>query len=78
MLPPCRAYSVMAHARAPLRILFCGSDAFSIASLTALNEARKNVPGLVESIDVVHRPAKRTGRGLKVLKEGMLSLHLVL
>ncbi|KAH7389701.1 formyl transferase [Phaeosphaeria sp. MPI-PUGE-AT-0046c] len=71
MRPTCRAYSVMA--RAPLRILFCGSDAFSIASLRALNEAKKAVPGLVESIDVVHRPAKRTGRGLKVLKEAPIS-----
>ena len=61
--------------RAPLRILFCGSDAFSIASLTALNEAKNSVPGLIESIDVVHRPAKRTGRGLKVLTEGMLILQ---
>lgn len=56
-------------ARTPLRILFCGSDAFSIASLRALSEAKKNIPGLIGSIDVVHRPAKRTGRGLKVLKE---------
>lgn len=75
MLPSCRAYSVMAR-RAPLNILFCGSDAFSIASLKALNEAKASVPGLIDSIDVVHRPAKRTGRGLRVLMEGMLILHL--
>ncbi|KAH7355605.1 formyl transferase [Pyrenochaeta sp. MPI-SDFR-AT-0127] len=53
----------------PLRILFCGSDAFSIASLRALANAKHHVPGLIDSIDVVHRPAKPTGRGLKTLRE---------
>ena len=54
----------------PLRILFCGSDDFSIASLRALSRAQREVPELIESIDVVHRPAKPTGRGLKTLRDG--------
>ena len=49
----------------PLRILFCGSDAFSVASLKALDRERVNNPELISSLDVVHRPAKRVGRGLK-------------
>ncbi|KAF2622276.1 Formyltransferase [Macroventuria anomochaeta] len=53
----------------PLRILFCGSDEFSIASLRALHDASRHVPGLIEEIHVAHRPAKPTGRGLKVLRE---------
>ena len=57
----------------PLRILFCGSDRFSIASLDALVTAKQRVPGLIEDIHVAHRPAKPTGRGLKTLKEGSLA-----
>ena len=72
-----RAYSVTAGPAAglndqqPLRILFCGSDEFSIASLRALHEAKSEDPGLIESIEVVHRPAKPTGRGHKTLRQGM-------
>ena len=72
-----RGYSVTTGAATrlldppPLRILFCGSDEFSIASLRALNEAKHEDPSLIKSIDVVHRPAKPTGRGLKTLREGM-------
>ncbi|KAJ4357630.1 Methionyl-tRNA formyltransferase [Didymosphaeria variabile] len=58
----------------PLRILFCGSDDFSIASLRALSQAQKEVPKLIESIDVVHRPGKRTGRGLKTLRNVPIKL----
>lgn len=54
----------------PLRILFCGSDHFSIASLEALVAAQRQVPGLIGEIHVAHRPAKPVGRGLKVLREG--------
>lgn len=54
----------------PLKILFCGSDEFSIASLRALNKAKRDDAKLIESIDVVHRPGKPTGRGLKVIREG--------
>ncbi|KAF7715512.1 Methionyl-tRNA formyltransferase [Penicillium ucsense] len=53
----------------PLRILFCGSDDFSIASLKALHEYKLNYPTQISSIDVVCRPGKRVGRGLKKIRE---------
>ncbi|CAI6338644.1 unnamed protein product [Periconia digitata] len=53
----------------PLRILFCGSDEFSIASLRKLLHAKQSEPNLIETINVVHRPAKPTGRGLKELRQ---------
>ncbi|KAH9900210.1 Formyltransferase [Xylariomycetidae sp. FL2044] len=52
----------------PLRILFCGSDDFSCASLDALQKERERNPELIRSIDVVVRPGKRTGRGLKTVQ----------
>ena len=63
-----RAYST-AHYD-PLRILFCGSDEFSIASLKALHAYHLASPSRVCSIDVVCRPGKRVGRGLKKIREG--------
>lgn len=54
----------------PLRILFCGSDAFSCASLKALHAEHKENSSLIESLDVMVLPGKRTGRGLKVVSEG--------
>jgi hypothetical protein len=54
-----------------LNILFCGSDEFSIASLRALHKAKREDHSNIRSIEVVHRPGKRTGRGLKVIREGM-------
>ena len=57
----------------PLRILFCGSDAFSIASLRAVYNEHLKDPGLVKSIDVVYRPAKRFGRGLKNVRDGTIA-----
>ena len=59
----------------PLRILFCGSDEFSIASLRALNVLRVTSPDLINSIDVVCRPEKPVGRGLKATREGITSLQ---
>lgn len=61
----------------PLRILFCGSDAFSCDSLFTLHQelvhsARQ--PPLIQSIDVLVRPPKPTGRGLKALKPLPISL----
>lgn len=53
----------------PLRILFCGSDEFSAASLTALAREHTRNPSLIHSIDVVVRPPKPTGRGYRVLRE---------
>ncbi|PCH05086.1 Hypothetical protein PENO1_024210 [Penicillium occitanis (nom. inval.)] len=53
----------------PLRILFCGSDEFSIASLKALHAEQLRAPQSIKSIDVVCRPGKRVGRGLKQFRE---------
>ncbi|EED23828.1 methionyl-tRNA formyltransferase family protein, putative [Talaromyces stipitatus ATCC 10500] len=53
----------------PLRILFCGSDEFSVASLEALRAEQLRSPQLIKSIDVVCRPGKRVGRGLKQIRE---------
>jgi hypothetical protein len=56
-------------ASGPLRILFCGSDDFSCESLSALHREHVRNPRLVESLDVMVRPPKRTGRGLKQFRE---------
>lgn len=56
----------------PLRILFCGSEDFSIASLRAVHDEHRANPGLISSIDVVCRPPKRVGRNLKTIREGDL------
>ncbi|KXH44493.1 formyl transferase [Colletotrichum simmondsii] len=53
----------------PLRILFCGSDNFSCAALTALTAERKRNPALIESLEVVVRPSKPSGRGMKNVRE---------
>ncbi|KAI5360226.1 putative formyl transferase [Septoria linicola] len=53
----------------PLRILFCGSDEFSNHSLRALNELKQAKPDKISSIEVLCRPDKRTGRGLKHVHE---------
>ncbi|KAK3903838.1 Methionyl-tRNA formyltransferase [Staphylotrichum tortipilum] len=63
------AYSTATKKSDPLRILFCGSDDFSCASLRALHDEQKRNAELIRSIDVVVRPGKRKGRGLKVLSE---------
>jgi hypothetical protein len=55
----------------PLRVLFCGADAFSIYSLRALHKLQQANPEKIASIDVVCRPDKRVGRGLKKIQEGM-------
>jgi methionyl-tRNA formyltransferase len=57
----------------PLRILFCGSDDFSIASLRALLDEKEANQKLIESIEVVHKKGKRSGRGLKLIKDGIRS-----
>ncbi|PVH80585.1 Formyltransferase, partial [Cadophora sp. DSE1049] len=53
----------------PLRILFCGSDDFSIASLRAIHAEHKRDPDLIKSIDVLCRPGKPAGRSLKQIRE---------
>ncbi|KAH8893246.1 Formyltransferase [Thozetella sp. PMI_491] len=62
---PRRHQSTSGKISDPLRILFCGSDEFSCRSLAALQAERMSNPGLIKSIDVVIRPPKRFGRGLK-------------
>lgn len=57
------------HASSPLRILFCGSDEFSAASLKAIHQESAQNPSLIESIDVVVRPPKPTGRGYKTIRQ---------
>ena len=52
----------------PLRILFCGSDELSVASLRALHGEHVEHPERIASIDVVSRPGKRVGRGLKSIR----------
>lgn len=56
----------------PLRILFCGSDEFSCASLQALHKLQAAKPKLIKSIDVLVRPGKPAGRGLKRIATGPL------
>ncbi len=59
----------------PLRILFCGSDDFSNASVRALVAERERDPQLIKSIDVLCRPGKRSGRSLKNIREGREEIH---
>jgi len=54
----------------PLRILYCGADHFSNYSLEALDRLRSQDETKIETIEVVCRPDKRTGRGLKTVQEG--------
>ncbi|CZS98500.1 uncharacterized protein RCO7_04151 [Rhynchosporium graminicola] len=53
----------------PLRILFCGSDEFSIASLDKLYLKHTREPEFIKSIDVLCRPGKPTGRSLKTIRD---------
>ncbi|KAG8632152.1 hypothetical protein KVT40_001292 [Elsinoe batatas] len=53
----------------PLKILFCGSDEFSIYSLYALCKLPSSV---VESIDVVCKTGARVGRGLKDIRHPLI------
>src|SRR5436305_14084856 len=56
----------------PLRILFCGADELSITSLEALHKELLASPSNVASIDVVCRPGKPSGRGLKQIRHRTL------
>jgi hypothetical protein len=58
-----------------LRILFCGSDEFSCASLRALHQLQQDRPRLIRSIDVMVRPGKPSGRSLKTIREGTLKIY---
>ena len=54
----------------PLNILFCGADEFSIYSLRALRELQSKTPEKIAAINVVCRPDKYVGRGLRRIQEG--------
>ncbi|RSL99079.1 hypothetical protein CEP52_009933 [Fusarium oligoseptatum] len=65
-----QCYSHAATRRSePLRILFCGSDDFSCASLKAVYEEHSRNKDLIESLDVMVLPPKRMGRSFKTLRE---------
>lgn len=58
----------------PLRILYCGSDDFSVASLRRLQNEHLKDTDFIESIDVVCKPPRPYGRGLKKLYESPIRL----
>lgn len=62
-----RFYS-QAHRDNSLRILFCGSDEFSITSLRALHDYSQEKDSNVASISVAAKTDKRVGRGLKLIR----------
>lgn len=64
--------SVSTKSSDPLRILFCGSDNFSIGSLRSLNDERQKDADSIASIDVVCKSPKRVGRDLKNVREGKI------
>lgn len=72
-----RLSSSAAKHHEPLRVLFCGADAFSIYSLRALHKLQQANPEKIASIDVVCRPDKRVGRGLKKIQEGSYIQHTI-
>ncbi|KAI9796556.1 MAG: Methionyl-tRNA formyltransferase [Piccolia ochrophora] len=67
--PPTSYYYSSSEAPEPLRILFCGSDHFSISSLNALRQEQISQSKTIDSIDVVCKSGKRTGRGLREIRE---------
>ncbi len=71
----CRAFSERRISE-PLRILFCGSDGVSIASLKALDVEHKQNPNLIQSINVVCKAPRPAGRGLKSVRHGMSGTYI--
>ncbi|RKF82041.1 putative methionyl-tRNA formyltransferase [Golovinomyces cichoracearum] len=53
----------------PLRVLFCGSDEFSVSALRELEKEKITNPSLIKSIDVLCRPGKPIGRGMRKIAE---------
>ncbi|SCU92716.1 LAME_0F01178g1_1 [Lachancea meyersii CBS 8951] len=60
-----RSYSNVSK---PLDVLFFGSDHFSVHSLNALYNLKKEAPKLIGDIQVVTRSTKKCGRNLSVTK----------
>lgn len=69
-LIPRRPYSSSRISK-PLRILFAGSDEFSCTSLRAIHAEHLRNPELIASIDVLHQPPKKAGRGQSQLRFGI-------
>lgn len=71
-LSPRRCFSseISKKSSDPLRILFCGSDAFSCESLRALHREHESNKQLIEALDVMVLPPRHTGRGFKEITEG--------
>ncbi|CUS13431.1 unnamed protein product [Tuber aestivum] len=64
-----RSVSTESLAKEPLKILFCGSDHFSTVSLKALHNEHLSNGDLIRSIDVLTLEDKRSGRGMKTIRE---------
>ncbi|KAB8606255.1 hypothetical protein FH972_025885 [Carpinus fangiana] len=61
-----RLYSASSPASLkPLRILFCGSDSFSARALQRLHREHVGDASFIQSIDVVKKLDKPSGRGMK-------------
>ena len=78
-----RYNSTQSTASEPLRILFCGSDEFSITSLQAVHKYAQKAGSKIASIDVATKTDKRVGRGLTTfrsppIKDEALKLNLPL
>ncbi|KAG0634835.1 formyl transferase [Tuber brumale] len=65
----CRSVSTESPTQEPLRVLFCGSDNFSATSLKALHNEHLSNGDLIRSIDVLTLEDKRSGRGMKTIRE---------
>lgn len=72
-----RCFSAAATQCEALNILFCGSDEYSIPSLRALHNLQQSPDSNVGLVEVVCRPDKRVGRGLKKIHQGQ-PIHFVL
>jgi hypothetical protein len=55
------------------KIVFFGSDTFSVVSLSKLHNAQKVEPDLFESLEIVTREPSPRGRGLKRQKSNPLA-----
>ncbi|CAG8501027.1 7696_t:CDS:2 [Paraglomus occultum] len=54
------------------RVLFFGSDNFSLASLRALVNEQKSTSSVIDNIEVVSSPDQRTGRNMKHVRKTLV------
>lgn len=59
---------------APLRVLFCGSDAFSVPTFDMLREMHLRRTDVVSALSVITPVDKLSGRGLKIAKPAPMTL----